>query len=143
MHEKGDAMLARTGFSIIELCLVVSIVSIIAAMAIPNYMAMQQRAKEANVIALAHVVQTASEDYAVKSLGVYSDREEDIRPCLPGGQLQPNAFTGDRTEPRFGSPADGPGQVGLEVFLQSGAPTSYVITCFGSEDILLTYTGGH
>ena len=136
-------MLARPGFSIIELCLVVSIVAIVAAMAIPNYIAMQERAKEANVIALAHVVQTASEDYAVKSLGVYSDREEDILPCLPGGERQRNAFTGELTEPRFGSPADSPGEVGLEVFLQAGAPTSYVITCHGAEEILLTYTGGH
>ena len=136
-------MLARAGFTLIELSLIVVIIGIIAALAVPNYVAMQVRAKEANVTAQAHVVQVAAEDQAAANEGVYSDDPADIVPRLPGAQLLENAFSGHRSEPRFGVPADGPGQVSLEVYWLSGAPVGYVISCFGRDQLLLTFTCGH
>jgi type II secretory pathway pseudopilin PulG len=136
-------MLARHGFSIIELALIVVIIGIIATLSIPNYLAMQARAKEADVMAMAHAVQMAVEDYNVKSGGIYSDAEADIRPCLPYGLLLVNPFTGDRTEPQFAVPAALPGQVGIQVVLINGAPRSYTITGFGRSEMVITYTAGH
>jgi prepilin-type N-terminal cleavage/methylation domain-containing protein len=135
-------MLLRAGFSIIELMLVVSIIAIIAAMGIPNYIAMQARAKEASVMEVAHTVQLAAEDYAVQNHGIYSDRATDITPLLPGGLLVSNPFTTDRTEPQFGIPAATPGQVGLVNVVRHGAPIGYTITGWGKSEQILSYSNG-
>ena len=135
-------MPSRAGFSLIELSLVIVIIGVIAAISIPNYMAMQMRAKEAEVTALAHVVQTAAENHAAKTGGIYSDQEADLRPGLPYGLLLVNPFTGDRTEPQFGVPAATPGQVGIEVIVVFGAPVGYMISGYGIDGLVITYTGG-
>ena len=136
-------MLNRTGFSLIELTLVVVIIGVIATISIPNYLAMQARAKEADVIGCAHAVQMAAENHAVLSGGVYSDLEADLRPLLPYGLLLINAFSGDRTEPQFGSVAATPGQVGIAVVIQNGISVGYTITGFGRSEMVISYTTGH
>jgi len=129
----------RQGFTIIELLLVVVIIGIVASIAIPNYMAMQARAKEAAVIECAHTVQLATEDFAVQNLGVYSDRDIDVMPCLPDGIPLKNSFTNNQTEPQFGMAATTPGQVGLEGTMQGGVMVGYTITGFGHSDLVISY----
>jgi general secretion pathway protein G len=61
----------QTGFTLIELMVVVVIIGIIAAIAIPNFLAMQDRAKEGSLKNNMHVLQTAVEDFNVRGGGRY------------------------------------------------------------------------
>lgn len=62
---------AQNGFTLIELMIVVVIIGLLAAIAVPNYMSMRTRALEASVKSNMHTLQLVVEDYNTRTGGFY------------------------------------------------------------------------
>jgi type II secretory pathway pseudopilin PulG len=121
--------------------IVVVIIGILAAIAIPNFIAMQARAKEASVKSNCHTVQLAAEDYAVQNNGLYSGVVANLVPMLPGGLALANPFTKAATEPVNGAAATS-GQTGYVPIAQGGVNVGYTITGFGKTALVITLSSG-
>src|SRR5688572_33157500 len=101
------------GFTLIELMIVVVIIVILAAIAIPNFVAMQDRARESSVKANMHSLQLAMEDRSEERRVGKEGRAgaAAVAANFPAGTYPTNPFTGVVNEaPTYGAAPAPPGR---------------------------------
>ena len=134
----------QKGFTLIELMIVVVIIGILAAIAIPNFIAMQNRAKEGSTKANMHTLQLAAEDYGVQNDGVYSNTCDGthIGNLLPGNFKNPFAAAGTAYEDRAVFAGNPTATSGIVSYSDS-ALTNYNVKGYGKTATLaLVLTSG-
>ncbi len=137
------------GFTLIELMIVVAILGVLAAIAIPNFIAMERRAQEGAVKANMHTVQVSMEDFSIQNDGNYATSATSALPdgrtlaqVCPMGNYPENPFTKLPSVVNFNAnPGAGmPGELGFNPALT----TSYLLKGNGPEGdtLRLTLTTG-
>jgi prepilin-type N-terminal cleavage/methylation domain-containing protein len=110
------------GFTLIELMIVVVIVGLLAAIAIPNYQRLVRRSKESSVRGNLHVIQTAMEVFSVDHGGIYPQPADDaeLQSLIPGGTYPENPFTRAVTLVMWNADPVNPGEIGIANLLGGG-----------------------
>lgn len=85
------------GFTLIEILVVTIVVGILFAIALPNFISAEDKAKLAAVKANMHTVQIASEGYKTDT-GSYATSAVELDPYFPGGSFHTGGASGTRPD---------------------------------------------
>ncbi|MDP6529287.1 MAG: prepilin-type N-terminal cleavage/methylation domain-containing protein [Gemmatimonadota bacterium] len=132
------------GFTLVELLIVVVILGILVAIAVPNYGGIRDRARVSSVKSNMHTIQIATEDFATRNNGVYpataasttSEGGMVLLQLLPSGVPPTNPFTDSPTVIGWGvvqgaaySGSDPGGGIEINIWSSGGgAADTYEIT---------------
>jgi len=143
----------KRGFTLIELLIASVILAVLAAIAIPNYLRSEKRARESEVKSVAHVVQMAVEDYKA------TPGQEGLKPAVASElafvaasylpsvvQIKRNPFNQAET---YGAVGQGlrwgiPGAIGQVGYQFTAQVMAYTISAEGGDAgvIILTLVEG-
>lgn len=141
-HERkqsGKCLIIKTakqseGFTLLELVIVVTIIGILAAIVIPNYLRFAGRAKDALVRENMHVVQTGIEEFSVERLGAYPQPADHpaLQALMPQGAFPRNPFTNNPTPIAWNADPATPGDI--SIFNLPGG--GYMVKGYGKDRLL-------
>jgi prepilin-type N-terminal cleavage/methylation domain-containing protein len=124
------------GFTLIELMVVVVIISILAAIAIPNFMRIVTQAKVAEVEANMHTTQLEVEYYCIETGGhLYPSSINDISDELPPNMRNPFRPNERAVQDKAGEDVEGVVEYDTE-----SPNDSYTITGLGKDKIPINLT---
>jgi len=124
----------KRGFTLIELMFVVTIIGILSAIAIPNYVRMAKKAKETVLRQNVHTVQLAIEVFSIDNGGVYPGPPDqpDLRDLMPDGVFPDNPFTKLESTIDWNVDPASPGDIGIHNLPGGG----YRLEAFGVNALL-------
>lgn len=129
------------GFSLIELMVVVVIIGILAAVAIPNFVRLRDRAKEAEVKANAHTLHLSAEEYSTLADGFYIDEANMASLSMLSSLKNPFNPSGSAWS------SDVPAEAGCVSYDHDGfSPSTYTIVGAGKNgatDIIIVINPGY
>ena len=124
---------SEAGFTLIELMIVVVIIGILAAIAVPNFISLQDRAKEGATKANMHTVQMAAEDYCITNSGTYAASAANL--TMPPNFANPFNSGGTAIEDRASCAAAPSATPGIASYADS-AQSNYNVKGYGKASVL-------